>query len=70
MMLRDTDMTEFLPHLLKVGEWIRAPKKALEIVQMVSEEYGGNVAIGNHPEKGWFVSHDQGRGPKMIWREK
>ena len=68
-------MTEFSvkdlrTHLLKVGEWNKAPRKAWEIVQALDDEYGGDIAIGNHPLIGFFVLHNQGEGAVLVWKEK
>lgn len=55
--------------LLTVGEWYTAPPEALKMVQALDEEYGGDIAIGQHPELGWVVLHDQGYGVAIVWRE-
>mgnify|MGYP007077389706 CR=1 FL=1 len=57
-------------HLVKVGDWFKAPKNALRIVAELEQEYGGNIAVGNHPDIGWYVLHDQGEGVDLVWKER
>ena len=57
-------------HLLKIGEWIRVPPHILTIVQQLSDEFGGNIAIGQNPIHGWVILHDQGFGIDVAWKEK
>lgn len=66
----DIKTSELKRHLLKLGEWVKAPSPVLEMVKQLEDEYGGNIAIGNHPELGYFILHDQGFGIGLMWKEK
>ena len=58
-------------YLVNVGDWIKAPPPALTIVKDLEQEYGGGIAIGKHPDIGWFVLHDNGgdNGKAFMWKE-
>jgi hypothetical protein len=68
--MKDYKTCDLLSSLLKVGEWNKAPAEALKIVVKLDEEYGGNIAIGQHPKLGFFVLHDQNYGIDLVWKEK
>lgn len=69
-MTRDIKTAELKASLIKLGEWNKVPPQVLSIMKSIDEEYGGNIAIGNHPELGWFILHDQGYGIGLVWKEK
>ena len=52
-----------------IGEWRNAPSSALSVIREIEADYGGNIALGFHPNTGWFVLHDQGSGPGLVWSE-
>ena len=62
-------LEDLLNNLCKVGDWIKAPPQAIEIVNKLEEEYGGSAAIGRHPRIGWYVLYDQGSGIDLVWSE-
>lgn len=66
----DYKTSDLLKSLVKVGDWNKAPAEAMKVARKLDEEYGGNVAVGNHPILGWFVLHDQGYGVGLVWKEK
>ena len=67
--MRDIKTSELTTHLLKIGEWQKAPPHVLQNIKHLIDEYGGNTAIGHHPEFGWFILHDQGYGIGLAWKE-
>jgi hypothetical protein len=67
--MSEITVSDFLPYLLKLGEWYKASPQCLKIVNTLDEEYGGNIAIGIHPSEGFFILHDQGIGPGLVWKE-
>jgi hypothetical protein len=62
-------LKELEEHLVLIGEWRNAPSSALRLVNDLECEYGGDIAIGQHPKIGWFVLHNQGIGPGLVWQE-
>lgn len=64
------EIKELVKNLINVGDWYKAHPIALEIVKELEIKFGGNIAIGKHSEIGYFVLHDQGEGPELIWKEK
>jgi hypothetical protein len=62
-------LNELTENLLIVGDWYKAHPVALNVVKELEEEYGGNIAIGQHHELGFYVLHDQGNGPGLVWQE-
>ncbi len=68
--MRDIKTSELTSHLLKVGEWNKAPALALAVVKSLEGEYGGSLSIGRHPGLGFFVLHDQNGKIDLVWKEK
>lgn len=62
-------LEELEENLINVGEWRHAPSGALYVVREIEAEYGGNIAIGQHHQIGYYVLHDQGVGPGLVWQE-
>lgn len=60
---------ELEKNLLNIGDWRQAPSGALATVREIDTEYGGNIAIGHHSKIGYYVLHDQGVGPGLVWQE-
>lgn len=59
--------------LLPLAEWYRAPQQALQTVEDLETEYGGNIGIGHHQWIGWYVLHNQDGsdgGLALAWKER